>query len=304
MGNMPKTDNVAGRGTAAREEIFHSPGSVISCRGFRYRFFPRPLHYHEEIELLLITEGRGRLWAGGGMAEFAPGDLALFGAGLPHFYMSGEEYYSPGSQLWCASEALQFSEGILPRDMERIGELSPLQQLMEDCARGVVFTVPPRMESVRRMIAHIDGLSGIRRITSLLRMLDILARNYPYRLLSPEGAGIRGRDPRSPTGAISGYIERNFREQVTLGGMASELGMNPAAMCRCFRKNTGKTIFEVLNATRIGFACQLLIHSDLTVSQVAYDSGFRTVSHFNHVFAAVIKLTPTQYRALNALPLL
>ena len=73
--------------------------------------------------------------------------------------------------------------------------------------------------------------------------------------------------------AVEGYLAAHFRERVSLSALAAAAGRNPAALCRYFRERTGKTPFEYLAEMRIGLAVRLLKHSDLTCSQIAYESG-------------------------------
>ena len=51
-----------------------------------------------------------------------------------------------------------------------------------------------------------------------------------------------------------------------------------------------------MNEIRIEHACKLLMYSNLTISQIAYDAGFNNLSHFNKQFKAITKQTPTMYR--------
>ena len=57
--------------------------------------------------------------------------------------------------------------------------------------------------------------------------------------------------------------------------------MSVPSFCKYFKQATGKTYFDFLNEIRIGYACNLLIDSDMNISEIAYDSGFNTIAHFN-----------------------
>ena len=68
------------------------------------------------------------------------------------------------------------------------------------------------------------------------------------------------------------------------------------ALCRNFKQSTGRSIFNCLLEIRIDFAYKLLVNSDFSIIQVAYESGFRNISHFNHKFKEMSGLSPLEYR--------
>lgn len=283
------------------EKIAFPQGSSITYFNFHYRYFPRPWHYHPEMELLLITAGHGKRFVGDSVEDFVAGDLVLTGGGLPHYYMSDREYYQPQADLRCASETLQFSPQLFPAGMLALEEMASLRKLIEESCYGVKFTVPPHSRAVQRMMRHVGGLQGVARVAALMRLLDLLARNYPYRMLASHH--YTATIPRHLSGDVSGNLRRwiteNFRESISVTGLAARMGMNPSAMCRSFLRETGKTILGLLTETRISFSCKLLSNTSMSISQIAFDSGFHTISHFNHCFRKMHQMTPSQYRRLH-----
>jgi len=80
--------------------------------------------------------------------------------------------------------------------------------------------------------------------------------------------------------------------------LAEKVGMNKSALCRYFKKITGKNIFEYIIEFRISYASKLVANSDIRISSIAYDSGFKNISHFNNQFKIVTGYTPSQYRKI------
>ncbi len=71
---------------------------------------------------------------------------------------------------------------------------------------------------------------------------------------------------------------------------------NPTSLCRYFKKSTDKSIFQVLAEIRIEYACKLLANSDLTITKVAFSSGYNTPTLFFEQFQKIIHFTPAEYR--------
>ena len=73
--------------------------------------------------------------------------------------------------------------------------------------------------------------------------------------------------------------------------------MNTAAFCRYFKKKTGKTFKDFMNEIRLGNATGLLLKDDLTIAQIAFESGFNNPSYFNRLFKRMTTKTPKEYRS-------
>jgi len=95
---------------------------------------------------------------------------------------------------------------------------------------------------------------------------------------------------------ITSYLCNAYTRSISLDEIASLASMNPTAFCRYFKEHTGKTFKQYLIDLRVGYACKLLSAGTLNVSQIALESGFETVAHFNRLFRRLMGLTPTEYR--------
>ncbi|MEI6752850.1 MAG: AraC family transcriptional regulator [Paludibacter sp.] len=73
--------------------------------------------------------------------------------------------------------------------------------------------------------------------------------------------------------------------------------MAEGSLCRFFKMHVGITIFEYLNQIKKEFACKLLMDKDLSVLDVAIDSGYNNLSHFNKQFKLITGVTPKDYRS-------
>lgn len=91
------------------------------------------------------------------------------------------------------------------------------------------------------------------------------------------------------------YINRHYQEELNLEDIANFVGMNPSALCRYYKRHTGKKMFEYLSGLRISYAMKLLMNRNINISQVAYDCGYNSLSHFNRQFKEITGYTPTEY---------
>lgn len=280
-----------------REQIIHNVGSSFSHKV--YDNFTMPWHYHNEYELIVITSGGGKRFVGDNVDDFSTGDLALFGSELPHFHMCyGLLENDPQRISGC--EVIQFSQSLFPADVDNLEEFSIISDLLRRSRQGVKFINPPSLDRIRQMMRHIDSLSGVKRVSALLRILEILGKSSDYKLLAQPDYSINliGNDKSDPVNRVYKYLHENFSEEISLDDLADKLGFNTSALCRHYKRRAQKSIFQSLQEIRIGFACKLLTNSSLSVIQIAYECGYKNIANFNRQFKAIMNLTPSQYKQM------
>ena len=108
-----------------------------------------------------------------------------------------------------------------------------------------------------------------------------------------DGARMR-RDQRIKE--ILSYIREHFTEKITLDEIAKHLHLSTNECCRFFKKNMNCTLFEYITEYRLGKSMELLEHTDLPVSQIAYESGFGSSSYFIEKFRKNVGMTPAAFR--------
>lgn len=74
------------------------------------------------------------------------------------------------------------------------------------------------------------------------------------------------------------------------------MGTSSSYFSRLFRNEVGMPLFEYINRTRIRKACVMLRRADISVTQIAFDVGYNSVSFFNRYFRRIMHLTPREYR--------
>ncbi|MGW1376901.1 GlxA family transcriptional regulator [Streptomyces sp. NPDC002446] len=93
------------------------------------------------------------------------------------------------------------------------------------------------------------------------------------------------------------WMQANLHQALTLQDMARHAAMSVRSLNRHFRAQTGTTPLQWLLRTRIHRAQQLLETTDLTVDQIAEQSGFGSATTLRHHFALRTGTSPQSYRA-------
>jgi len=92
------------------------------------------------------------------------------------------------------------------------------------------------------------------------------------------------------------FIRENFTENLRLAQVAKIANMSRFHFCKMFRQATALNYTDYLSRIRIEASKGLLVNPNLRVSEVAFESGFQSMSHFNRVFLRVVGQSPTNFR--------
>jgi AraC-like DNA-binding protein len=99
---------------------------------------------------------------------------------------------------------------------------------------------------------------------------------------------------------ICAYLTAHYTQKLSLSEVAAQFYLSPYYLSRLFRRVTGQSIVDYINARRIEAARQLLERTDLSINAVAEQTGFSTAAHFRRVFRDVLGEGPLQYRKSHA----
>jgi AraC-like DNA-binding protein len=92
------------------------------------------------------------------------------------------------------------------------------------------------------------------------------------------------------------YISNRQSEDFSLCDLARAIHVSPFYLCKIFKRATGLTFIEFRNRLRIESAMKLLLNPHQSVSEIAYNVGFQSLTQFNRLFRRVVGRSPTAYR--------
>ncbi len=95
------------------------------------------------------------------------------------------------------------------------------------------------------------------------------------------------------------YMEMHFKEDISLKKLAEVSGYNPTYFSELFKKITGKTYIQALNALRIKYA-KTLLENGFSVADACFLSGFKSLSNFGVIFKKLCGTSPKEYKKHHA----
>lgn len=259
-------------------------------------YFHIPWHYHAELELTYIIQGRGTRFVGDSIQPYTEGDLVLVGRDLPHFWNSDKEYYEE-TGIQTEAIVLQFTEDFAGAQFLQCPETKRLTGLYERARRGIRITGTLRALVISRLQQLLE-LSGFDQMVALLSLLGLFGSEMSTEetLLASPGYHLDiGNSGDKRIERVFAYVMNHFQEDISLADVAMLINMSPSAFCRYFKTCTRKSFVRFLNEVRVGYACKLLMERRSSITEIGFSSGFNNLSNFHLQFKALTNLTPSQY---------
>lgn len=95
------------------------------------------------------------------------------------------------------------------------------------------------------------------------------------------------------------HIEEHYMEDLDLDTLAESVGFSKYHFLRLFKQYTGTTLGEYTTLYRLKVAEKLLCDPNISITDVAAQSGFSSISTFNRIFKQYKKCSPSEYRLHN-----
>lgn len=105
---------------------------------------------------------------------------------------------------------------------------------------------------------------------------------------------IKSNNYRTLEKAIN-YIKENITSDLSLETVSSYAGFSPIYFHNMFKASTGQNLREYVEDIRIKKAVNMLVATNFTLTEIAYECGFSSQSYFSYVFKRKMKITPREY---------
>lgn len=262
----------------------------------KFKFFPNPLQFHPDIELLLVIRGTGTRIVRDSIQRFSPGDLVLIGENVPHVWFSDKEYMQNDNSLSSEIVFVLFKKDVFGEQFWQLPESKNILDLIQLSQRGIKLEGDTR-DKVISLMKLISKASGFKRISLLFSILEIIASKNEFQLLSSSSIReMTNRNDSNRLNKVYQYVVENYHQELTLEKAAAITNFSVPAFCRYFKKRTNKTFIHFLNEIRIMHACRILIEEEQSVASICYTCGYSSVSYFIKKFKEITGYTPLIYK--------
>lgn len=278
------------------KDWFHPDGFPVAVER-RTPQEPFGLHAHEFAEMVLITSGKGIHVTGTESYPLAAGDVFVIGGSRPHDYHSMDQLclinvlFQPEKLQWHTDDLTH-----LP-GYHALFTLEPVWRKRHQF-RSRLRLNPTELGAATVLIDDLDRelvgrKPGFRfmAMASFMALVGFFSRCYNNSPGADSVALLRiGR-------AIS-HLEMHYSEpDISVEQLAAIAHMSKRSFMRAFQAATNVSPIAYLIQLRINRAAHLLRHRpELTITEIALQSGFTDSNYFTRQFRLNRNLTPTEYR--------
>jgi AraC family transcriptional regulator, melibiose operon regulatory protein len=267
------------------------------------RWNPSPMRrpdHHNEVELNLLESGWVVYLLGGRKVRIEAGRLSIFWAAIPHqiieFGTETEYFVATIPFPFFLQYRLpdSFVQPLLRGEVhsEPPPGLGSLDQLL--FARWEADLQKPREET--KDIVLLEMEARLRRMAAALPAASAAKGKGRHRHLNLQEGGLNNVEQ------MACLIAQRYTEPLTVEQIAAAVGLHPNYAMSLFRKAFGTTLIEYLTHHRVSHAQRLLATSDEKIVDVAYESGFNSISRFNEAFRRACGCSPREYRLGHEIP--
>lgn len=270
--------------------------SAISVLSREESFFQAPFHSHPELELVYVKESFGKRIIGNSVTNFESGDMVFLGSDIPHVWLNDEIYYQNISKLKAKAIVVYFNKDIFGSAFYELQEAKKINSLFENAKKGLAITGKTN-KLVAKKLEQLVEKQNFEVILGLFEILSILSETADINFINTESyTTINDSYKKDRLTDVYQYIKENYKKEISLDEVAQIANLTPTSFCRMFKSKTKKNFVEYLNEIRISNACKQLIETDMSISEIAYNCGYKTVSNFNKLFKKNTGNTPKEYK--------
>lgn len=238
-------------------------------------------HRHDRLhQLLVLTGGEGEAYLDENTHTLTPPCLINVPRGSVHGFR-----FTHGMPGWVISLTSDLMDQSLPAG-------DPLRAALEQPA---VLPLPSGMEDLtdrmmqeydRHAFGRVQLLRGLALAVTALtaRAIDAAAPTAPKTLSSQLFT------------RFETLVDRSFRQRLPLADYARELAVSATHLNRITHQATGQSASALIRARTLREARRLLIYTNLSAAQIAYELGFADPAHFSRYFARGTGVPPRKFR--------
>ena len=241
-------------------------------------------HFHNEIELLYVTEGMVNLHTNSRSYTVNKGETAVIMPGEIHSYTSEGhnrcyviKFYPVTAVNGADFSHLRFIEHVITPKHSFYNRAT---ELITNVAREYT------QKNCGYELSINCDLSGI---------ILLFFRNIPFASVNSEDNKKQSKQ-LSLLYKVDSYVNRNYSSRITLDDIASHSGYSTYYFSHFFKEATGQNFSDYLILFRLERAMYMINTSQKSLTDIAFDCGFNSIRSFNRAFQNYLKTTPSEYR--------
>lgn len=252
-------------------------------------------HWHEELEILYIVDGSMLLQVDLQSFIVNKGDIIIIPPNLIH----GASCYNNSP---CKFYAIVFHPSLISSVFNDAIQQNYLEPFFIKTNRKFHY-INSKAEEHTKTLSYITSIIEIFNLKTF--GFELLIKAYILQMFyiiiqfhSIENSKLKSEDVITTLRIkkILTFLEENYHNPFSLSDWAESISLSKEQFCRIFKKHFNNTPIEYLINYRISKAVDLLINSNLSITDIAFETGFESSNYFTIVFKNKMNSAPREYR--------
>lgn len=266
-------------------------GAVVAYRKAGYTF---GRHLHTNIELYRILSGECYMDIQSETLHCTEGDFIMILPDVVHSF-----YLNDTSD--CTFQHIHFDPDMFSTIVLDNDGIFPITLL-----HAVLFSSHfyYRLNSDKTIDEHLDKLIELYTSSNSLftaANLNVALMNLMLYILDHTGPVHEYTEPQLQNSYIAytlNYIQKHYTTKILQEDIALQLHISIRYLSKLFKSYMGVTLSNYINIYRINRSIKLMQDTDLTLTEIALQVGFKDSQHYSKVFMNIINATPSHYRKI------
>ncbi len=242
-------------------------------------------HYHNVYEIYYLVSGTRRYLVNHTIYDIKKDDMILVPKGTIHKTTSVQKHTHTRFLINFSDEFVKSICNEMGKDaIDKVFEVTKIS--VPESRREYVLGLFERMKEEKE---NADGYSELL-IKNYLSELFVFINRYNRKTTQEI------KIPEEKIQKAAKYIYENYNKDITLAEVASYVYMSESYFSKKFKRVTGLKFSEYLTNVRIKKADEMLLKTQLTISEIAQECGFRESNYFGDVFKKLKGISPNKYR--------
>ena len=254
-------------------------------------------HYHETFEVYLMLEGKRNLFLHENHYLMKKGDILIVKPYSLHATNSANPSYFK-----------RFLLNFSPSELSALSEIYDTKKLTDNLFSCLISLNHEQFDMVYNSLKFLDRLTNKYRknkthsnnmlvkmsLVQLIEYLSDLSKGPSVTKFEEDLNSIS-----SPVTSALSYINSHFGENISLDFISDYVHMSKSNFCLVFKKAVGDTFTNYLNSLRISQVHRLILSTDLSLSDIAEQTGFASVDYMTRTFKKLNGIYPSTMRKVN-----
>lgn len=245
-------------------------------------------NWHEDVECLLVINGKLEACVNGEIYKLSKGDIAFFDSNEGHATLAKDK------------ETIALVFHFNPKILDEFDKNRDMYHWMGS-TNSITKNEKYALELRKSLVEIVDSFyeesleNNIKRSIATDKILLNSIENFAVKVEKDIDDEINLYRDDLIRNLIQ-YLDDNYRDKISLNDLAKVAGYHPNYTSEIFSKTLGISFTEYLMRKRLSKATKDLKQSEKKISEIAYDHGFANVRSFNTAFRDEFGRSPSEYR--------